>query len=421
MRHGATQCRTGSGAIGIRPREYRQAAARAVSLRIDPSESVRGKLMASTFSWLDHSERERRQVLDAIDRFKETFTRDELGLAAIRDGFSDLFFPGTSVLMTRARYFLFVPWIYLDIERRGRTDDVATKARRAEIQLVETLGDEWGAIGRLAKATLKRLPSSIYWLGLHRWGIRTFDGAQTDYHHFLEEGGGRGRDERDDDGEPIDGSTRRNWHAAIPSPADGFPKTASLALTSAEAEYLRERIRLSTPSSFLALLLKPGYLPDVEYPWLHPRLADFSPELREQLHHAQCFAEAMHGAALLYNLMLAEMGKRDTVETELHQRLDDFVRRGARTISNGSWRASVTRCSGDVELYAISLQLRDDGVALPDGCAVRLDARSACVGARTRTSRTGAHRRSRLSTNRGEVSSLRNQTARLQQRVRGIQ
>ena len=65
--------------------------------------------MTSSFKWLDHSDTERRKVLDAIDRFKETDTRDELGIARIRDGFSDLFFPGTSVLMTRTRYFLFVP------------------------------------------------------------------------------------------------------------------------------------------------------------------------------------------------------------------------------------------------------------------------------------------------------------------------
>lgn len=83
------------------------------------------KAMGSSFTWLDHSDKERRRVLEAVDRFKESDTRDELGLAPIRDGFADHFFPGTTVLMTtsaswpkgrssgsratRARYFLFVP------------------------------------------------------------------------------------------------------------------------------------------------------------------------------------------------------------------------------------------------------------------------------------------------------------------------
>lgn len=34
-----------------------------------------------------------------------------LGFAPIRDAFADYFFPGTSTIQTRARYFLFVPWI----------------------------------------------------------------------------------------------------------------------------------------------------------------------------------------------------------------------------------------------------------------------------------------------------------------------
>ncbi|MGB6753954.1 MAG: DUF6361 family protein [Xanthobacteraceae bacterium] len=54
----------------------------------------------SSFVWLDYSERERRKMLDVVDLFKEHETRDELGLAAIRDQL----FPGTSTIMTRARY-----------------------------------------------------------------------------------------------------------------------------------------------------------------------------------------------------------------------------------------------------------------------------------------------------------------------------
>ena len=67
----------------------------------------------STFAWIDHSEKQRRQILEAIDLFREKDTRDELGIAGIRDAFSDMLFPGTGALQTRARYFLFVPWMYL--------------------------------------------------------------------------------------------------------------------------------------------------------------------------------------------------------------------------------------------------------------------------------------------------------------------
>ncbi len=271
--------------------------------------------MASAFTWLDHSDTERRKVLEAIDRFKETDTRDELGIAPIRDGFSDLFFPGTGVLMTRARYFLFVPWMYSELERRGLRDDVETRARRAEVQLIDTLGDELGAIGKVAKGTLKRLPSSIYWLGLSTWGIRTFDGTHADYHRFIESGANRtARDARDDDGEPVGDGSRRSWHGGLPKPPRDFPKIATLDLSRNEAAYLRERIRLNASGSMLALLLRSGPLPEVPYAWMHPRVTDFPQDVRDALGHAQCFAETMQGASILYNLMLAEADNRNTVD-----------------------------------------------------------------------------------------------------------
>jgi hypothetical protein len=78
--------------------------------------------LSSAFSWLDYSARERRTMLSVVDLFREKGTVDELGLGTIRDAFADRLFPGTSVLQTRTRYWLFVPWLYLRLEaRRGRT------------------------------------------------------------------------------------------------------------------------------------------------------------------------------------------------------------------------------------------------------------------------------------------------------------
>jgi len=39
--------------------------------------------------------------------------RDEIGFLTIHQGYADRFFPGTSVLHTRARYALFVPCVVL--------------------------------------------------------------------------------------------------------------------------------------------------------------------------------------------------------------------------------------------------------------------------------------------------------------------
>jgi hypothetical protein len=66
----------------------------------------------SAFGWLDYSARERRAMLEIVDLFREKGTVDELGVGTIRDAFADHLFPGTSTLHSRARYFLFIPWVY---------------------------------------------------------------------------------------------------------------------------------------------------------------------------------------------------------------------------------------------------------------------------------------------------------------------
>jgi len=94
----------------------------------------------SAFVWLDYSERERRKMLDVIDMFREHGTRDELGVGSVRDAFADMLFPGTSTIMTRARYFLLVPWAYQRLEKsRVRSAEIAARARQAELNLVEPI------------------------------------------------------------------------------------------------------------------------------------------------------------------------------------------------------------------------------------------------------------------------------------------
>jgi hypothetical protein len=273
----------------------------------------------STFVWLDYSERERRKMLDVVDLFREHDTRDELGIGSVRDAFADMLFPGTSTIMTRARYFLLVPWAYQKLEKqRVGSAEIGAKARRAELSLVQPIEeseDNDGNIGKLAKTTLKRLPSSVYWQGLAVWGIRSFAGAQAQYHRSLDRyytqvTHHRGRaTERDAEHDDL---VSPNWHAGLVKARDGFPAKCSLSLTRGEAEYLAERISLSPgcAGSLLAeLVALPKRSGHIEFPWEHPHSAKLPVRLREILDHAQNFSEVMHGAPLLYNLMLAEQSR----------------------------------------------------------------------------------------------------------------
>lgn len=274
--------------------------------------------MPSTFTWLDYSETDRRRMLDVIDLFRQKETRDELGLAVVRDAFADLFFPGTSVVQTRARYFLFIPWMYRELERRNvSARDVARVGRDYELRLIEILlrgREPDGVIGRVSRRRLQRLPSGIYWQGLGAWGIRRFDGAQTDYHRLFDRFVRRTRTgARADDGENYE-TVGDAWHENLPSPPAGFPENASLDLTLDEAEYLAERITTSFPRSLLALMVQRNDPFDAEQRTAWDSLIDADGEQRMWLDHAQNFSGMMHGAALLYNLMLAEKRVEDTGE-----------------------------------------------------------------------------------------------------------
>jgi hypothetical protein len=307
-----------------------------LALRTLLNTIVRGQgILMSAFVWLDYSERERRKMLDVVDLFREHDTRDELGIGSVRDAFADLLFPGTSTIMTRARYFLLVPWMYEQQEKsRVSSSQIAARARRAEINLVDAIersDDKLFNIGKVAKNTLKRLPSSVYWQGLSVWGIRTFRGSQAQYHRSLDRyyaqltrHGGR-KSERDVEHDDL---MPPNWHAGLVRPPADFPTECSLSLARREAEYLAERIRLSPAcaGSLLAeLVAQRRRSADVPFVWEHPHSAELPLKLRENVDHAQNFSDLMHGAPLLYNLVLAEQDNRGEAVANYRQRFAEWA------------------------------------------------------------------------------------------------
>ena len=146
-------------------------------------------MLQSSVAWIDFSEQDRRKMMEVVSLFRQRDTRDELGLGSIRDALANRFFPGTTTLQTRARYFLFVPWLYRYFEqRRVPSAKIARRPRNNEVKLIHALqaaGDSDGIIGRVSGASLHRFPASIYWNGLRRWGILRHPGSQAHYHRWL--------------------------------------------------------------------------------------------------------------------------------------------------------------------------------------------------------------------------------------------
>jgi hypothetical protein len=292
--------------------------------------------MASFFTWLDHSESERKKVLDVVQAFSDRDTRDELGIGTVRDAYADLLAPGTSTIQTRIRYFLFVPWIYLRVEQKLRSrkaasrEEISKLAREEEIRLIDFLADSdnsAGTIGIDARKTLKRLPSSIYWNGLQSWGIRQFHGSQEQYSLSLFSNGPP-PNPRKNSGETGLENTRHpyNWHLGLPPCPPDFPGDVSFQLTQEEAGYLRERILHNAPGTYLAFLADQGdFSKQVDFPWEHPQIEELPGHIYKQLVHARNFSETIHGAALIYNYMLARRAEAEIKIEEYERKFSEWA------------------------------------------------------------------------------------------------
>ena len=281
--------------------------------------------MTSTFAWLDHDESERRKMLEVVNLFREKGTLDELGFGVIRDALADHFFPGTSTIQTRARYFLFLPWIYLKLEAdRVASAHIDQQARRWQAQLAQSLaaggqGESAGVIGIQAGERLQRPPSVVYWSGMKRWGIRTFPGSLEQYHlsfDNLHAEARRGLRSDDGEGELVEAS-RRNWHGGLPAAPDTLFETTTFNLTRDEALYLQERILTSVPGTMLAYVVQGNrQIRRVDAPWLYPQLDRLPQLLRDRLEEARRFSLLAIGAQYLYNLLMAERSNEDGIRDE---------------------------------------------------------------------------------------------------------
>ena len=265
--------------------------------------------MEPTLAWLDFTATDRDRMRRVLDLFNEQGTVDEMGLGNIRDALSDSLFPGTSSIQTRMRYMLFVPWTYRHLESLGaRRENVVNDARDAEVALIGQLrdGDDTdGVIGARSGASLQRLPSTVYWSGLVRWGIFTRPHSQASYHaHFTEWTAGNGVGRADDPGVVF--SRERNWHAHLPCPPRGFPRGATFELRRNEADFLQGRIMERCQGSLLAWLAVEGSDAPAEDLWTDPDALRAPGPASRPFALARRFSLHVEGMPLLYNLLLAE-------------------------------------------------------------------------------------------------------------------
>jgi len=289
--------------------------------------------MASKLAWLDHDIVAAERTMRMLHLFKEREARDEFGIGGIRDAISDQLFPGTSTIQTRLRYVFFIPWLFAQLENKKTSSlqyhDAGKQAENRLLQvLCQTESTATGIIGRNAGSNIKQLPSSVYWTALGSWGIR--NGAESRQQYFAHADSrhsSRAKGRRRDDGEAYDGdATEAVWHGgALKLRPPAFPVGCDLQLSAEEAKFLLERWTTTQRNSLLTWLALDSrnrkVVPQSDSIWTHPLFAEFPPMMKSLITGGRKLDAAMRGVALLYNLQLAELERRDKLVADYETQL----------------------------------------------------------------------------------------------------
>lgn len=136
--------------------------------------------------WIDFSPSDKKKVVDVLNMYADKGAVDELGIGTIRDAFANFFFPGSSTIQTRAKYFFIVSYLLSDAAS-GRFGFNYQKAYEGFLneegvcceQLAQNASRNGeslnGIIGHTAldqdtltlkKSWVIRKPSDIYWSGI---------------------------------------------------------------------------------------------------------------------------------------------------------------------------------------------------------------------------------------------------------------
>lgn len=294
--------------------------------------------MTSILAWLDHDTAAAERSMQMLSFFKEREARDELGIGGIRDAIADQLFPGTSTIQTRLRYVFFIPWLYAQLERKNTSaSNYSNAAREAESRLLLALvGNEpasaTGIIGREAGSTLKRMPSSVYWAALGSWGIRKGDETQQQYFSQADRRRAmRSGRRRSEDGDVYDGdAAAQPWDLqALKLCPEIFPHDSTLALSRGEAELLLDRWSIMQKDSlltWLALQLREqDSVPQPSSVWEHPQFAAFPVWIKNLIVDGRRFDSLTRGAALNYNLQLAQLDSREELVVGYKEKLSRWA------------------------------------------------------------------------------------------------
>lgn len=279
--------------------------------------------------WVDYSREERETIKELLKVLGESGSLDELGVGIVRDSISDLLYPGTSVLHTRAKYYILIPELFKKAMKSGLTtssevrnlintdqDRIARALRRAIDE--ETGTKAAGIIGGRSDRGVKMKPTRIYWNALRTTEILCNSDMSFDDACSAVAGYNRKTQnivikyESEDDGGDADDVGAGNF-ALFTTPCkeriEDYLENPTLHLRKDEADYLRTQF-LHVPVMKNTLM---EYCLKTKTSYQGVALDDIPTEgmpevLAHNLELATEFANFIYGAYIVYNLLFIENG-----------------------------------------------------------------------------------------------------------------
>lgn len=315
--------------------------------------------------WIDFSKSERNKVLSVLDLLSEAGTLDELGIAQVRDGFANLFFPGTSTIQTRAKYFLIIPYALKDLEYSSESNP--TRVLRALDVMERKCGeilvagkDTEGIIGKRSLSQnrwVKRTPADIYWAGLRNFGI--FTGGTLSLSEYvramcalknqkamLTKLGNRNDDAEEGDLDDKDaGNLFRMQFWKIPTYYDKWIDDLNIKLTKEEGSFLKGQMVSLYPSSMLAFILRNG-LTDIfeckSFQEMASLIKIFPEQIQQDYALAYDFSSFLFVLRTVYNIVVSE-GKNDSAKALWDEMKADLYDLAAVDLESIFTRLGITR------------------------------------------------------------------------------
>lgn len=298
--------------------------------------------------WIDFSKADRARALSILEMLSESAALDELGVAPIRDGFANIFFPGTSTIQTRAKYFFIVPYALKDLERQAThsptrlMEMLNAKEKECARTFLRNNKSEIGIIGNrslLSCGWVKRSPADIYWNGLLRYGFLRKNislAAYLNAIHQLKTAGALARNlgkqvanEEDDiqDDERFFNAIHQNFWS-VPTYKDKWFEDLKIELTQDEGQFLKEQIIRNCKNSMLAHILENNLREVLDcgvFDNLEEIIEKFPEAMRRDYLLALDFAKFFSVILTVFNIIISD-GKNEFANEKLARQEPAFPR-----------------------------------------------------------------------------------------------